>query len=349
MPYTSGTPVSAVVSDPAFGDCGRLIFPLNNAYWRGRTLGEISLAWYTDIRPEKTVEVCNYLRDRAASGEKVFCDIYTEEEKSKDPDLCSTGLFVFRGEPGSKFAVCCAGGGFAYVGAIHDSFPVALELSKMGYNAFAIIYRPDAYRACADLSRAISVILSNPDEFGVNVSDYSLWGGSAGARMASWVGTYGTAEFGSPRCPRPAAVIMQYTGLSEATGREPPTYACVGDADGIADYRRVRRYIEEIGHSGTDTEIQVFRGLHHGFGLGIGTAAEGWVKNAVAFWERNSDHSKKRDLSITSANKVSFALQTEDPRRVFSALSLERNYPVMVLSASQSRYCMKDPDCSAKQ
>ena len=32
-----------------------------------------------------------------------------------------------------------AGGGFAYVGAIHDSFPHALALSQMGYNAFALI------------------------------------------------------------------------------------------------------------------------------------------------------------------------------------------------------------------
>ena len=27
------------------------------------------------------------------------------------------------------------------------------------------------------------------------------------------------------------------TGLSEVTGDEPPTYACVGTSDGIASYR----------------------------------------------------------------------------------------------------------------
>jgi len=53
-------------------------------------------------------------------------------------------LFFFKGDPGARFAVCNAGGGFAYVGAIHDSFPHALELSKLGYNAFALIYRPGA-------------------------------------------------------------------------------------------------------------------------------------------------------------------------------------------------------------
>ncbi len=54
----------------------------------------------------------------------------------------NTGLFFFGGNEGAKFAVCNAGRGFVYVGAIHDSFPHALELSRRGYNAFALIYRP---------------------------------------------------------------------------------------------------------------------------------------------------------------------------------------------------------------
>ena len=37
---------------------------------------------------------------------------------------------------------------------------------------------------------------------------------------------------------------------------------------------------------GTDAEIEVFDGLPHGFGLGEGTVAEGWLDRAVAFWER---------------------------------------------------------------
>ncbi len=31
---------------------------------------------------------------------------------------------------------------------MQDSFPHALELSKKGYNAFALIYRPGAQTAC---------------------------------------------------------------------------------------------------------------------------------------------------------------------------------------------------------
>lgn len=47
----------------------------------------------------------------------------TADEKAADPAKEDTGLFYFKGEPGDKFAVCNAGGGFAYVGAMHDSFP----------------------------------------------------------------------------------------------------------------------------------------------------------------------------------------------------------------------------------
>ncbi len=107
------------------------------------------------------------------------------------------------------FAVCNAGGAFAYVGAMQDSFPHALELSKKGYNAFALIYRPDAQSACEDLARALTFIFDNVDELGISTENYSLWGGSAGARMAAWVGSYGTRAFGGNDLPKPVAVIMQ--------------------------------------------------------------------------------------------------------------------------------------------
>lgn len=287
--YTADTKIDDVINDPVFGEYGRLIFPVNDVYYSGSTLGDLSLTWYSNIQPDTTVEISNYLRTQAESGNTVFYDIYTDEEKAADPAKADTGLFFFKGEPGSKFAVCNAGGGFAYVGAMHDSFPHALELSKRGYNAFAIIYRPGAQSACEDLARAVAFIFENADELEVDTDDYSLWGGSAGGRMTAWLGSYGTENFGEKEYPRPAAVIIQYTGLSEVTGTEPPTYSCVGTRDGIADYRTMENRISAINLNGTDAEIEVFEGLPHGFGLGTGTAAEGWLGRAVLFWERNMD------------------------------------------------------------
>ena len=87
---------------------------------------------------------------------------------------------------------------------------------------------------------------------------------------------------------------MQYTGLSQVTGMEPPTYACVGTSDGIASYRSMENYISQIQQNGTNVTIEVFKGLSHGFGLGEGTVAEGWIDRAISFWEDNMNALDKR-------------------------------------------------------
>lgn len=285
-PYTKDTKIADVIGDPAFDNYGRLIFPVDSGYYSGNVLGDLRLTWYSNIDPEKTVEIANYMKDHAAAGDAIFFDIYTDEEKAADPEKKDTGLFFFKGSPGEKFAVCNAGGGFAYVGAMQDSFPHALELSKMGYNAFALIYRPGAQTAYEDLARALCFIFDHAEELEVDTDDYSLWGGSAGARMAAWLGTYGTAAFGEEDLPRPSAVIMQYTGHTDYSKNDPPTYACVGENDGIASWRIMERRLKNINALGIPTEFHKYPNLSHGFGLGTGTDAEGWINDAAAFWEQ---------------------------------------------------------------
>ena len=284
--FDTDTKIKDVIYDPVFGNHGRLIFPVNLGYYSGDTLGDLSMTWYNCIDPAETVAVANYMKARAVSGEDFFFDIYTEEEKTEDPSKEDTGLFFFQGKPGERFAICSAGGGMVYVGAMQDSFPHALELSKKGYNAFALIYRPGNHTAYQDLARAIAFVFEHAYELKTDTSCYSLWGGSAGARMAAWLGTYGTGPFLEKAYAKAGTVITQYTGLSMVTGYEPPTYACAGTDDWIADHRIMKRRIERIRQNGTDAEIEVFDGLPHGFGLGTGTAAEGWIDRAAGFWER---------------------------------------------------------------
>lgn len=288
-PYTEDTKVTDVINDEVFDGYGRLIFPVDMQISDNLTLKNINtiLPWYSEINTDKTVEIVNYMKEKAGSGQQIFYDIYSDDEKKSDLDKQNTGLFFFKGNTGAKSAIVNAGGGFMYVAGMHDSFPHALELSKKGYNAFALIYKPGARTACEDLARAIAFLHEHADELGIDMSDYSLWGGSAGARMAAWLGAYGTSAFGEKQYPKPAAVIMQYTGLSEVRGDEPPTYACVGTSDGIASYRSMERYISRIKNNGTNAKIEVFDGLSHGFGLGQNTVADGWLDRAVMFWEDN--------------------------------------------------------------
>jgi acetyl esterase/lipase len=190
-------------------------------------------------------------------------------------------------EMAALWNVCNAGGGFAYVGAMHDSFPHALELSKLGYNAFSLIYRPGAQTACEDLARAVSFIFEHAEELEVNTDGYSIWGGSAGARMVANLGSYGTAYYGGDNLPRPATIIMQYTGHSNYTRNDPPTFVVTGENDGIANWRTMEQRVNNLKAIGIDAEFHVYPNLGHGFGLGIGTTAEGWFENAVAFWKKH--------------------------------------------------------------
>ena len=283
--YTRQSRISDVMNDSAFGDYGRLIFPVNTGYWSGTTLEQLQLTWYNYIDPDKTVEVCNYLR---AHANNCFIDIYTEVEKQANPNLRNTGVFFFRGNRNAPFAICNAGGGFSYVGAMHDSFPHALELSKQGYNAFALIYRPgDAYE---DLARAIAYICDHADELGVSRTGYSLWGGSAGARMAATLGNSANLHSltGRTDLPQASAVIMQYTGYTTVSQYDSPTYACCGTSDGIASWRTMQSRLESLSALGIPTEFHSYNGLPHGFGLGTGTVAEGWLDDAVRFWQQQS-------------------------------------------------------------
>lgn len=286
--YTLSSTVGDVVSDPYFENFGYLLFPVDRSVSEDMTLEEISSSsvyiWYNYIDPDKTVEIIQALHDQAGAGDQVFYDIYSEEERAADPSKEDTGLFFFKGKPGEKFAVVNAGGGFMYVGAMQDSFPHALELSKMGYNSFALIYRPDD--PYADLAQAISFIYDHAEELEVNPEDYSLWGGSAGARMAATLGNGDALPyFGREDIPQASAVIMQYTGYNAVSEKDAPTYVCVGTSDGIANWRTMQSRLQGLETLGIPTEFHSYEGLPHGFGIGTGTAAEGWINDAVSFWE----------------------------------------------------------------
>lgn len=289
--FNAQSTVADVINDPAFANFGRLLFPVDRNVSSSMTLAQVSTSsvymWYPYIQVEKTVEILNYLHLQASRGETIFYHIYSAEEMAANRSKADTGIFVFKGNSGNPFAITNAGGSFAYVGAMHDSFPHSLELCKAGYTAFALIYRPDdPYN---DLARAITFIGKNSERLGVAKTNYSLWGGSAGARMAATLGnlTYLQQLTGDPDMPQAAAVIMQYTGYSSVSKFDAPTYNCVGSNDGIASWHTMQNRLQRLSALGIPTEFHVYEGLGHGFGIGTGTVAESWVKDAINFWKEN--------------------------------------------------------------
>ncbi|MFL7892484.1 MAG: alpha/beta hydrolase [Anaerolineales bacterium] len=148
-------------------------------------------------------------------AKKLFYDIYSDEQKTIDPGKKNTGLFFYRGNPGAPFAIVCPGGGFSYWGSLHEGFPLTQRISESGLNAFVIRYRIGSEgNATEDLAAAIAYIFRNAKTLGVDTGDYALWGGSAGARMAGNIAFNGVSAYGGGDLPRPAKVVIAYTGQS---------------------------------------------------------------------------------------------------------------------------------------
>ena len=283
--------IGAVLTHPAFAGFGHLLLPWDDRRYDTtmllRNIGAL-LPYHTHVDPAVVVSSLNRMIDDASAGRTVFHDFYTGAEKQADPSRQHTGLFFFRGKPGAPFAVIAPGGGFAYVGSLHEGFPYAVEISKRGYNAFVLKYRAErgGTAATEDLAAALSYIFRNADSLGVTTADYSLWGSSAGARMAAAIGSHGTGRYGGSNLPKPSALVLLYTGHSDLASGEPPTFVAVGDRDGIAPPAMMERRVAALRRQGTEVEYRKYPGLGHGFGLGVGTNAEGWIADAVGFWAK---------------------------------------------------------------
>jgi len=290
-PLRTDSRISDLLKHPAFAGFARRLLPWDDRAYDGEMpLSNIStlLPYHSHVNPSVVVGALNRMIADASQGKTVFFDVYSEAQKVSEPSKNQTGLFFLRGKPGAPFAIIAPGGGFAYVGSVHEGFPYAVDINKLGYNAFVLKYRTGSGGdvATQDLAAAISYIFDHAQALGVGTQDYSVWGSSAGARMAAAIGSHGVAAFGGKQLPRPATVVMAYTGHSDVASDEPPTFVAVGEHDGIAPPTIMERRIATLRQAGTPVEYRKYGNLGHGFGTGVGTSAEGWVLDATRFWER---------------------------------------------------------------
>ena len=281
--------VGDVLKHPAFADFGRLLFPWDDrrhaTTMRLKQIGSL-LPYHTRVDPVVVVSSLNRMIDDAAAGRTVFYDFYTGAEKEAEPARRNTGLFFFRGKPGAPFALIAPGGGFAYIGSVHEGFPRAQAISRQGYHAFVLRYRPGLGERTAteDMAAALSWLFRHAVDLGIATAGYSVWGSSAGARMAANIGSDGPAAYGGDVLAKPSFVVMAYTGHSRTAAEEPPTFVVVGDRDTIAPPATMERRVAALRALGTRVEYRRYAGVGHGFGVGNGTRAEGWVDEAVRFW-----------------------------------------------------------------
>ena len=127
---------------------------------------------------------------------------------------------------------------------------------------------------------------------------------------------------------------------------------CVGENDGIASWRTMENRANAMKSVGIDTEFHKYPGLGHGFGLGTGTAAEGWIDDCLLYTSYDKSYPEAMEylLSgsggtlITSPPVVKKAKPFELPpkndnmRRVFAYLTITRKIDKDVLQ----EMCIRD-------
>ena len=243
----------------------------------------------------------NFLIDMSQQ-EKLFAyDYYTAEETAQNTHLETTKLFYVPGEPGAPFAMVIAGGGFTSVCMMQEAFPVAQKLHGQGYHVFMLKYRvgdrpKDQHetekreRAYTDLGRAMKYIFDNATQWDMTLENYSVWGFSAGARMTlAWTTSeeFGYQAYG---LPKPAMQTPIYTMPENISIGEhiPATFMVMGTKDeffGENGCTACDVFCDALIKAGIPAVFEEYEGVKHGFGLGVGTAAEGWLNRAVDLWE----------------------------------------------------------------
>ena len=227
--------------------------------------------------------------------------------------------FVLRDGRRHPVAVIVPGGGYGMVCSFIEGTPVARKLNELGVSAFIVYYRTKKkarYPAPQeDLARAIREILVKAEAYHLDMENYSIWGSSAGGHLAA---SFGTEAMGYPQfdLPKPGALILSYPVISlrreithmgthdnllgkhasfarerfasvdeQVTASYPPTYLWCGDADATVPAENTKRMAAALEKAGVPCCCEIFPGVDHGVGPGTGTAADGWIQKAVAFWK----------------------------------------------------------------
>ncbi len=235
------------------------------------------------------------LSDQAKAGKTVYYEVYSEEERTQNPNLEQVGMYCLHGSEEEKkpYVIMIAGGGFTSVCNLWESLPVCASFNEMGYTCFAIDYRtgtefgktPPEEQLMGDVAACVSYITEHADEFNVLTDGYLIGGFSAGGQVASmWANE--TSGYAKYDLPKPGAVCLIY-GLNYSyvyEGYSLPTFSryCQNDEffKGTELFTKMQAWLDENNVPNNYKVVEA----GHGFGLGSNTDAEGWTKEAEAFW-----------------------------------------------------------------
>ena len=280
--------------------------PIGQPSFDQLTLKQIS-SFFSSWNSDSIAHGLRYLTERCRSGQVLYR--YREDT--------STGIAAFTLPERRKCVIICPGGGYTNVCSIAEGYPIAEAINRMGYAACVVNYRThkeaSAPNPMEDLAQAIRFISDHAEELNVDMEDYALMGFSAGGHLAS---SFGTEALGFQRygLPAPKCMILGYPVITmgayahegsrnmllgkdadqalrdlysvekQITAAYPPTFVWQCAADAAVPIQNSQLLVQALAAKGVAHTYEVFPGDAHGWGLGEGTPAKGWLERAIRMW-----------------------------------------------------------------
>ena len=239
------------------------------------------------------------------------------------PTRQNAEIYYFPGsDPGGKFVLVIGGNAIHTSAEMREGVSTAEWLNELGYTCFVLRYRIGDQAAdnapLEDVSRAVRYITEHAEQFHVQPEDYAVLAYSSGGQIAGlFASDSDTLGYKAYGVSKPGALLLGYPvnnffelkpvwGLLIDPYADGPRYFDYNVSDYITpDYPPVYHWygkndvtlakmytpaqgrgIEKaLAKNGVPHIFHHYHNAPHKIGPGRGTDAEGWITEAVAFWE----------------------------------------------------------------
>ena len=242
------------------------------------------------------------------------------DERSKEPGIHdrvisqvqTPKLEVFTPEhPNGTAIIICPGGGYKYLAYDHEGPVIAKRLNEDGVTAFVLTYRLPTeghnnghFVPLQDAQRAMRLIRSHAEEWGLDPNKLGIMGFSAGGHLASSLGTlydekiYDAIDEIDEASARPDFMVLIYPVISMEDGvthsgskerllgkeppyslvrqhsselrvdeNTPPTFIALASDDPAVPPENSIRFFQSLLRAGVPAELHSFEKGGHGFGI----------------------------------------------------------------------------------
>ena len=289
---TPDTPMAKIRSNPSVMGAGLYTYnqeqdtPRDIRKWKDTTLRE----YVNDCTAEDCAKGLNRMIENYNSGIQITYKLYTDEEIAAVPTRQKAEIYYFPGsDPGGKFVLVIGGNAIHTSAEMREGVSTAEWLNELGYTCFVLRYRIGDQAAdnapLEDVSRAVRYITEHAEQFhGVSKPGALLLGYPVN-NFFELKPVWGLLIDPYADGPR----YFDYNVSDYITPDYPPVYHWYGKNDVTLAkmYTPAQgRVIEKaLVKNGVPHIFHHYNNAPHKIGPGRGTDAEGWITEAVAFWE----------------------------------------------------------------